>query len=85
MKQELVWAIIAFAIGGLLGVGSGWGRTTANLDGVNIKLIEISQQLSGLGAKYAESHEKTAVQLGQIEYHLTYNDGRLDKLEARSK
>lgn len=82
-KPELIWAIVAFLIGTIFSAGLNLGKSNTNLDSVNLKLVEIQASLEKLNTKYTDSHETTAVELNRIEQHLTYVDGRLDKLEIK--
>lgn len=82
-KPELIWAIIAFLVGTIFSAGLNLGKSGTNLDSVNLKLVEIQASLEKLNTKYTDSDKSNSIELDRIEHHLTYNDGRLDKLEAK--
>lgn len=82
-KPELTWAIVAFLIGTIFSAGLNLGKSSTNLDSVNLKLVEIQASLEKLNTKYTDSDKTTAIELQSIEQHLKYVDGRLDKLEVK--
>ena len=79
---EAVLAVLLFLIGTLFSAGMGWGKDSSSLTNISLSLSHLEVELQALTEKYSVSDKATAQELQKIEDHLSYDDRRLDKLEA---
>lgn len=78
----VVWAICAFLCGTLFSAGMGWGRNSTSLDNIALSISRLEGELNALTEKYTVTDKANSQELQRIEDHLTYDDNRLDKIEA---
>ncbi len=80
-----IWAVIAFMVGTIFSAGLGWGRSSDSIDQMTRTLARLEGSIDTLTDKYNISDKNVYGELQRIEMHLSYDDGRLDRLESREK
>lgn len=92
INWNVIWAIAAFFAGSIFSAGMGWGKNDSALQTMSTQLAEIKGSLGVLTEKYTISDKAVAQKLqelddhfSRVEDHLSHDDVRLDKIEARQR
>ena len=80
---NIIWAVAAFVIGIIFSAGMGWGRNSNSIDNMALSISRLEGAVSTLRDSYTSTDKAVAVELEKIEQHLSYLDGRMDRLESR--
>jgi hypothetical protein len=82
MNSSTVWAIAAFFAGSIFSAGMGWGRGSGDVANAIQQIGEVKGMIALLSEKFTVSDKTITADVGKIQEHLSYDDSRLDKLEA---
>lgn len=92
LPVQALFAVMTFLAGSLFTAGMGWGGSNKSLENIQASISRVegeikllSDRYDALSEKYRNTDTSTRTELQKIEDHLSYDDNRLDKLEASRK